>query len=77
MLIYNLKFILFQRNLDAAREAFDAFLARYPYCYGYWKKYTDLEKKHDNFSEAEEVNSSLLPLGFLFSNRFLQQMAAM
>ncbi len=28
-----------------AREAYDAFLHRYPYCYGYWKKYADYEKR--------------------------------
>ena len=49
-----------QHNLDAAREAYDAFLARYPYCYGYWKKYADMEKKHDNFDEAEEVTYGLI-----------------
>ncbi len=45
----------FQNDLDAAREAFDAFLARYPYCYGYWKKYAELESNHDNMDEAEKV----------------------
>lgn len=32
-------------DVELGREAYDAFLFRYPYCYGYWKKYADLEKK--------------------------------
>ena len=37
------------------RKAFDAFFLRYPYCYGYWKKLADTEKKHGNAQVAEEV----------------------
>ena len=47
--------VLEQNDITSAREAFDAFLERYPYCYGYWKKYTDLEKKNNNTEEAEKV----------------------
>uniref|UniRef100_A0A8C7EHI0 Pre-mRNA-processing factor 39 n=1 Tax=Nothoprocta perdicaria TaxID=30464 RepID=A0A8C7EHI0_NOTPE len=32
-------------HLPAARKAFDAFFSRYPYCYGYWKKYADMERR--------------------------------
>jgi pre-mRNA-processing factor 39 len=32
-------------DADHGREAYDAFLFRYPYCYGYWKKYADFEKR--------------------------------
>jgi len=45
-----------QNVLLAVRKAFDAFFLHYPYCYGYWKKYADIEKKHDNIQVAEEVN---------------------
>ena len=45
----------FQNDLTAAREAFDAFLAKYPYCYGYWKKYADMEKKYENLEHTEKV----------------------
>lgn len=38
-----------------AREAYDEFLGRYPYCYGYWKKYADLEKRHRHMERAVEV----------------------
>lgn len=31
--------------LEQGREAYDQFLFRYPYCYGYWKKFADFEKK--------------------------------
>ncbi|KAM6307745.1 LOW QUALITY PROTEIN: pre-mRNA-processing factor 39-like [Podargus strigoides] len=35
----------FENHLVAARKAFDAFFAHYPYCYGYWKKYADMERR--------------------------------
>uniref|UniRef100_A0A8C5QAH5 Pre-mRNA-processing factor 39 n=1 Tax=Leptobrachium leishanense TaxID=445787 RepID=A0A8C5QAH5_9ANUR len=44
-----------ENSVPAARKAFDAFLARYPYCYGYWKKYADVEKKRGNILESDEV----------------------
>lgn len=28
---------------------------RYPYCYGYWKKYADMERRFDFIKETEEV----------------------
>ena len=27
----------------------------YPYCYGYWKKLADFEKKHDHSDRAKQV----------------------
>jgi len=36
---------------NSGREAYDAFLVRYPYCYGYWKKYADFEKKKSSGAE--------------------------
>lgn len=44
-----------QNKLSSARQAFDAFFKRYPYCYGYWKKYADMERKNDNIERAKEV----------------------
>ena len=41
--------------MESAREAFGEFLVKYPYCYGYWKKYADMEKKHKHLDRAEEV----------------------
>ncbi|OQR78121.1 pre-mRNA-processing factor 39-like [Tropilaelaps mercedesae] len=40
-------------GINSVREAFSAFFARYPYCYGYWKKLADLEKK--NVQDGEEI----------------------
>lgn len=40
----------------ASRKAFDAFFLHYPYCYGYWKKYADIEKKHGYIHMADEVS---------------------
>lgn len=50
-------FVFLQNVLLAARKAFDVFFLRYPYCYGYWKKYADIEKKHGNIQAAEEVKA--------------------
>jgi len=44
-----------QKILVEAREAYDSFLKRYPYCYGYWKKYADMEKQNGNYEIAEQV----------------------
>lgn len=50
-----------QNVLEAVRKSFDVFFLRYPYCYGYWKKYADIEKKHENVQVAEEVNIKKTP----------------
>lgn len=42
---YLLQYVDSHGELEDGREAFDAFLFRYPYCYGYWKKYADFEKR--------------------------------
>ncbi|KAJ4450423.1 hypothetical protein ANN_01847 [Periplaneta americana] len=42
-------------DIEAAREAYDAFLSHYPYCYGYWRKYADYEKRKGNKEKCEEV----------------------
>ncbi|XP_014910261.1 pre-mRNA-processing factor 39 [Poecilia latipinna] len=39
----------------AYRRALEAFLARYPLCYGYWKKFVDLERRGSDNNKAEEV----------------------
>ncbi|XP_038073858.1 pre-mRNA-processing factor 39-like isoform X2 [Patiria miniata] len=53
---YLLQYVEQQGHMPSVRDAFDAFLARYPYCYGYWKKYADLErKKAKNTEKAQEV----------------------
>nr|CAD7402603.1 unnamed protein product [Timema cristinae] len=47
--------MLAENDLEAAREAYDAFLSHYPYCYGYWRKYADYEKRKGNKEKCEEV----------------------
>lgn len=37
-----------QDDIEKLRTAYDAFLAEYPLCYGYWKKYADAEARHQN-----------------------------
>ncbi|XP_034453760.1 pre-mRNA-processing factor 39 [Hippoglossus hippoglossus] len=44
-----------ESHMTASRRALVAFLASYPLCYGYWKKYTDLERRAGYNSKAEEV----------------------
>ncbi|KAK2138531.1 hypothetical protein NP493_7556g00005 [Ridgeia piscesae] len=53
---YLLQYVEQEKNMATVHKAFDAFLAHYPYCYGYWKKYADLEKEPD---KAEEVSKTL------------------
>lgn len=44
-----------QSDVEAAREAYDAFLSHYPYCYGYWRKYADYEKRKGSKKKCLEV----------------------
>ncbi|XP_060947044.1 pre-mRNA-processing factor 39 [Limanda limanda] len=53
--VYLLQYVEQENDLESVRKSFDLFFLRYPYCYGYWKKYADIEKKHDNVQVAEEV----------------------
>ena len=45
-----------QDRTFAAREAFDAFLNQFPYCYGYWKKYADYEQRQSGREMAKDVS---------------------
>uniref|UniRef100_A0A915DJI4 Pre-mRNA-processing factor 39 n=1 Tax=Ditylenchus dipsaci TaxID=166011 RepID=A0A915DJI4_9BILA len=42
-------------DIKIARDAFDGFLKRYPYCYGYWKKYAELERQHKHYEKCLNV----------------------
>ncbi|XP_068596551.1 pre-mRNA-processing factor 39 [Brachionichthys hirsutus] len=44
-----------ESHVAASRRALEAFLVRYPLCYGYWKKFADLERREGNNMKAEEV----------------------
>ncbi|XP_058876675.1 pre-mRNA-processing factor 39 [Acipenser ruthenus] len=50
-----LQYIEQEGHMSAARKAFDSFLSRYPYCYGYWKKWVDMERRSGFINKAEEV----------------------
>ena len=47
----------FQNLLEKGREVYEDFFKMYPYCYGYWKKYADLEKKNGNIEMAQNVRT--------------------
>lgn len=47
-----------QGHIITSRRALVAFLARYPLCYGYWKKFADLERRASNNDKAEEVKQT-------------------
>ncbi|CAH8452512.1 unnamed protein product [Heterobilharzia americana] len=44
-----------QQNIEYARQAFDAFFKRFPYCYGYWKKFADMERHKGNKERCLQV----------------------
>ncbi|CAH1721430.1 unnamed protein product [Aphis gossypii] len=52
---YLLQFVDQENNAENAREAYDKFLELYPYCYGYWRKFADFEKRNNNKDECEAV----------------------
>ena len=52
---YLLQFVDTTGDIDDGREAYDAFLFRYPYCYGYWKKFADLEKRKGDQTKCMNV----------------------
>ncbi|VVC31593.1 Tetratricopeptide-like helical domain,HAT (Half-A-TPR) repeat [Cinara cedri] len=52
---YLLQYVDTAKNIEAAREAYDAFLDLYPYCYGYWRKYADYERKNGTKENCEKV----------------------
>ncbi|KAL3154174.1 hypothetical protein ABBQ32_013692 [Trebouxia sp. C0010 RCD-2024] len=46
---------MLQGDIGRMRPVYDAFLAEYPLCYGYWKKYADAEAKYVSMQEASVV----------------------
>ncbi len=42
-------------GLDEVREAYNAFLSLFPYCFAYWQRYSQAEIKHENWQRALEV----------------------
>lgn len=52
---YLLQHVDSKNDVEAGREAFSKFLQRYPYCYGYWKKFSDFEKRNGSPTKTMEV----------------------
>ncbi|CAB0011294.1 unnamed protein product, partial [Nesidiocoris tenuis] len=51
---YLLQYVDQENDVEATRDAYDCFLAMYPYCYGYWRKYAEYEKRQ--YSVDSESN---------------------
>jgi len=47
--------LLLQNNIIKIRKVYDAFLAEFPLCFGYWKKYADHEGRLDGVNKVVEV----------------------
>lgn len=43
--IYLIQYVENTNNLNTCRTVYSAFLPLFPYCFGYWKRYSELEKK--------------------------------
>lgn len=52
---YLLQYVDQENNVENVREAYNKFLELYPYCYGYWRKFADFEKRNNNKEECEMV----------------------
>jgi len=60
-----LQFVDSKNDKEDGEEAFNAFLKRYPYCYGYWKKFADFEKRNgtpEKVMEVFEQGTAAIPL---------------
>jgi pre-mRNA-processing factor 39 len=48
-------YIFVQSNILKIRKVYDSFLAEFPLCFGYWKKYADHEARLDGTGKVVEV----------------------
>ena len=48
-------FLCLQDDVQHIRSAYDAFLAEFPLCYGYWKRYAEAERRHGSNEAAAAV----------------------
>lgn len=48
-------FVLLQEVISEVEKAYGGFLAEFPLCYGYWKKYTDNEVKSGSPEKVVDV----------------------
>jgi len=44
-----------QESLVLTRRAYNSFFKRYPLCYGYWKKFSEVERKNGNMRRARKI----------------------
>jgi hypothetical protein len=44
-----------QNDIEKIRKVYDDFLAEFPLCFGYWKKYAEHEQRHGDFQRATDV----------------------
>lgn len=44
-----------QDNIVKIRKVYDAFMSKFPLCYGYWKKYADHEARLGSTEKVVEV----------------------
>ena len=69
-----LQYVDSNNEQEEGRTVFRNFLNRYPYCYGYWKKYADFEKRNGTPSTViqvfEEVRKSLLKFDKVMQQQF-------
>ncbi|TKR70090.1 hypothetical protein L596_022158 [Steinernema carpocapsae] len=42
-------------DIRSARDAYKIFFEHYPFCYGYWRKYAEMERRNDNFSRTLDI----------------------
>ncbi|CAD5231794.1 unnamed protein product [Bursaphelenchus xylophilus] len=50
-----LQYVEQKDELDQAEGAYESFLKRYPFCYGYWRKYAEMQKRHKKYEKALNV----------------------
>jgi hypothetical protein len=56
------------RPITSGHGIFEAsiFCCRYPYCYGYWKKFADFEKRNGTPERVMEVFNAGTEVGFIY-----------
>jgi len=52
---YLLQLVEEKGQLSLTRRAYNGFFKRYPLCYGYWKKFSEVERKNGNAKRARKV----------------------
>lgn len=52
---YLLQLVEQEGKMHLGRRAYNGFLRRYPLCYGYWKKFSEFERKNGNLPRAQKI----------------------